>query len=204
MRSIHPRSSLRFFGFASVIAGALFATSSASAQEKTHYDGFYLRLGAGYGYMTTTESSNGQDLGKIKGSGGAFDLSIGGSPIPGLAIAGKLFAHWQSKPTVEVGNTSATADNTVVLVTIGPVVDFFPDSKNGGFHVGGGPMYSSLSAVNYTSTGYALGVFLGYDFHVGGKWSLGPNVQYVYSSSSKDAVNDKTSSIVVFFSALDY
>jgi hypothetical protein len=204
MRSNLIRSSLRFFTAASVIAGALIATSTASAQEATHYDGFYLRLGAGYGYMTTTESSGGQDLGKIKGPGGALDITIGGSPIPGLAIAGKLFTQWQTKPTVEVGGTSGEADKTVVLAGIGPVVDFFPDSKNGGFHIGGGPLYSSLSAVNYTSTGYAIALFTGYDFHVGGKWSLGPNVQFLYSSSSKDTFTDKTTSIVVFFSALDY
>ena len=199
--------SIRRWSVIAVSLASFSIAASAAAQgepERTHYDGFYLRLGAGYGYMTTTESIGGQDAGKIKGAGGAFDLVIGGSPIPGLAIGGKLFSQWQTKPTVEVGSTSVESDKTVVLVSIGPVVDFFPDSKNGGFHVGGGPLYSSLSAVNYTSTGYALAVFAGYDFHVGGKWSLGPNVQFLYSSTSKDTVNDKTTSIAVFFSALDY
>ena len=108
---------------------------------------------------------------------------------------------------VETGAVSAKADKTIFALTIGPSVDAFPDPK-GGFHVGGGLGYGTMNAVNYTSTGYELHVFTGYDFWIGNNWSIGPMLRFMASKTSKDvgagSIKDTTTSIALMVTVLDH
>jgi hypothetical protein len=177
------------------------AQPDASEPPGAHtHDGFHLRLGVGYGYMTTTESPI---EAKIKGPGSAWLLTIGGTPVPGLVIGGTLYTHIQPKPTYEFGGQSGESSKAVFLLGIGPMVDFYPDPK-GGLHFGGTLLYSSLNAVNYTSSGYGAGLFGGYDFFFSNQWSVGPLLQAVYSKTSKDPVTDSTASIALLITVTDH
>lgn len=203
----------------SVIAASLlslpiaFVASSASAAEPVQevvagehtHDGFYMRLGAGYGYMTTSSSVTGQaNSASIKGVGPAFQMSFGGTPIPGLVIAGTMFMHLQSKPSVDLGNgQSADANSSVFLLSLGPIVDYYPD-PHGGLHFGGGPLFSTFNGINYTSTGFGATVFGGYDLWIGKSWSFGPALQYNFSHASKDPETDTSNSIAVMLSFTDH
>lgn len=170
------------------------AAPVAEGGARTH-DGFYLRMGGGYGYMTTSVDPINST---IKGTGSAWLLTIGGTIIPGLVIGGTMFTHLQSKPTVEVGGQSGTVDKTLFLLGFGPTVDFYPDPKQG-LHFGGGLSYSTFNAVNYTSTGYGANVFGGYDLFFSDSWSIGPMLQLAYSNTSKDlgGVTEKDSAISI-------
>ena len=174
--------------------------ASADARGVRTHDGFHLRLGVGYGYMTTSVEPG---AGKIKGPGSAWLLTIGGTPVPGLVIGGTLFTHVQGKPTVEQGNFSGEASKAVFLLGIGPTVDFYPDPK-GGLHFGGSLLYTSLNSVNYTSTGFGAHVFGGYDLFFSDQWSVGPTLQLVFSKTAKDPEKDTTTSISAMITLLDH
>jgi len=173
------------------------------------HDGFYLRLTAGYGMMPikrTTTPESGET--KISGNGAEFDLSIGGSPIRGLAIAGTVLAHVVSSPTVKAGNIEAKASDAVFMTYFGPTVDGYPD-PTGGFHVGGGIGYGTVSAVNYDATGLALQAFTGYDFWIGKSWSVGPLLRALWVNGKKDigagaSINDSGTSITLGISFTDH
>jgi len=118
-------------------------------------------------------------------------------------IGGTLLTHVQGKPTVEVGNQSTEATNSVFLLGIGPTVDYYIDPK-GGLHFGGSLLYTSLNAVNYTSTGFGVHVFGGYDFFFSDQWSIGPTLQLAFSKTSKDPEKDTTTSISAMITIVDH
>jgi len=182
-----------------VAAPAAAAAAPEPAGAHTH-DGFYLRLGGGLGYQSTSEDPDG---GKIKGTGTSWLLSIGGTPVPGLTIAGTIFTVFQSKPSVTIGNLTADANSAVWMTGIGPIVDYYFDPHEG-FHLGGGPLFTSLNAINYTATGYGVTAFTGYDFWIGNQWSVGPTLQLAYSHTSKDNFSDSSTSASLMITFLDH
>jgi len=179
-------------------------TYAAPEPKGAHYhDGFYLRLGAGIGWMgvtETTEPASGEA--KLKGTGTAWHLTIGGTIIPGLAIGGTLFTHI-IKPSVETAAGTVTADKSIFSLALGPTVDWFPDPA-GGFHAGAGLGWGTMNAINYTSTGYELHVFTGYDFFFSDNWSVGPMLQLSAQKTSKDNFRDSTTSISLMVTLLDH
>ncbi len=157
------------------------------------------------GVKETTTPATGE--GKISGNGGECDLSIGGSPIRGRAIAGTVLAHVVSSPTVKVGDVEVKANNSVFMTYFGPTVDGYPD-PTGGFHVGGGVGYGTVSSVNYDASGLALQAFTGYDFWIGNSWSVGPLLRALWVNGKKESgpitVNDSGTSITLGVSFVDH
>jgi hypothetical protein len=173
-----------------------------SGGARTH-DGFYLRMGAGFGYLTTSASVGaGADV-TVKGLGPAFQLSIGGTPVRGLVIAGTLFTHVQPSPSVEAGGASVSSDKTLFWLGLGPLVEYYIDPK-GGLHFGASLLYSTFNGVNYTSTGFGGGLHGGYDFFFSDRWSVGPGLQMIYSKTSKDPEKDSSLSIALMVSVVDH
>lgn len=184
------------------------------------HDGFYLRMALGLGPLNTTSSVDGidQDI-KTKGSGPAFDLYIGGSPVPGFVVGGALMWQVSLKPTVDAGSAPAstggiTTDNpkSVALSQLGVFVDGFPD-PSGGFHIGGALTLASLASSDSDGntsdnnpTGWGLDVMTGYDFWVGTQWSLGVLGRFGYAHTTFGAGNihesDSSPSAAISFSAL--
>jgi hypothetical protein len=182
-------------------AGAPAPAAPPAAPEphgaRTH-DGFYLRLGGGYGYTSTSTDPET----KLKGGGGAFGLSIGGSPIPGLAIAGTMFVQLQ-KTSITVNGNDFPNDTNWFYLGIGPLVDFYPDPK-AGLHFGGTVHYATWSRTNLTAGGYGLGLHGGYDFFFSDSWSVGPTLQLLYANTDKDSVKFSTTSVSLMITLVDH
>jgi len=124
----------------------------------------------------------GGDL-SVHGAGVAFDLSLGGSPTPGLVIGGGLLYQEAFKPSFDwklgnaaVSGSAATGEeDSLGFVLFGPMIDAFPN-PNGGFHFGGliGPAWVGLADQNdNASSGFGLSVWAGYMWWVSSQWSLG-------------------------------
>lgn len=211
---------------------SLFAGASASAQTapamhvetppppppvaRTYHlhDGFYLRLalGAGYASAGLDAYSGASTDATVSGGGGAFDLMIGGSPAPGLAIGGGFLANSVISPGFSAAGQSHNLDRSMGLVLVGPFIDGFIDPKNG-FHVGGmlgaaaldfGTNADHASSTTYKGAGMAL--WLGYDAWVAADWSLGGMLRFggARVSTSEGGMTETATSrnISLLFTAL--
>lgn len=183
-----------------------------------NHDGFYLRMGIGYGRGSVT--SKGKVLGidieaKFEGGGPSYELLLGGTIGSGFVLGGGFVGQDISEPKITVTGGGGALDSSSIaknqslgVVVLGPMVDWFPDPKGGG-HVGamvgiGGIGLSGDDGKSSSGTGASL--WGGYDFWVGEQWSLGPELRVVYVSAHRDVIgsrlNDKATSIEVLFTAL--
>jgi hypothetical protein len=156
-------------------------------EPKTRYyhDGFYLRLSTGYAYLNVSTSlSNGAGSSGLSGSGGAFDVLVGGTPAPGLVVGGGLLSEQIFDPGTtihtSVGGVVTRGSGSLGFLMIGPFVDAFP-MPAGGFHFGGmlGLAGNSLrSNTDDVSGGLGLALWMGYMWWVSSQWSLGIEGRY--------------------------
>ena len=157
---------------------------------ETH-DGFYLRFSLGGGPLSmqrdgevSAEGSGGlvfSGESSINGAAGHGELSIGGTPGGGLAIAGTLLTYGIQEPVLEFDAGGETdLGGPLNVIVLGASVDWFPN-PNGGFHFGG--LLGLVAAAAETPAGSAfenigggggaLSVQVGYDWWIGDEWSLG-------------------------------
>jgi len=157
------------------------------------HDGFYLRGSIGHGWMGTKFSEGLLAERRLGGQSGAFDIQLGGSPSPGLALGGGLFISGMEHEDVRrFGDTEGGDPGTVGMLAVGPFIDYFPDPK-GGFHFGG---MLGLGALAFETAddddveasfdddergggGGAIGAWVGYDWWIGREWSLGVQLRYL-------------------------
>jgi len=175
--------------------------------ERNH-DGFYLRMtvGGGYSYVVQTyEGPQPQNIGgfalggspspgdvKVSGGTTAFDIMLGGTPVPGLVIGGGLFFNVTPSPDVKVLDVTATSKSDLTVFLLGMFADIFPNPK-GGFHVGGIAGIATVDwsggGINGSASGFGGGAFAGYDAWVGKQWSLGGLVRALGVSTANDSYN---------------
>jgi opacity protein-like surface antigen len=156
---------------------------------ETH-DGFYLRLALAFGRLSIEregeaagQSGLGVYQGKSSAEGAAVgsEISIGGTPGGGLAIAGTLLSYRLPQPKLKLDDGSEQElGGALDFYVLGAGVDWFP-SPTGGFHFGGllggavavadAPAGSPFEKIG--GAGGVLSVNIGYDFWVGDEWSLG-------------------------------
>jgi len=143
------------------------------------HDGLYLRMALGLGLGGALVSSDSRAIGdySFAGSGGALDLLIGGTPLPGLALGGALSALGIDNDRRKVDGQTIAGDVTGNLGMLGFFADAFPDPE-GGFHFGGAlGVASSASEIKggrkFQGGGLGLEAWGGYDFWVSEQWSLG-------------------------------
>lgn len=202
MRKVHAR-----FTSVGAIALAVSISTTAMAEEpasgyappaypskagaQTH-DGFYLRMGLGLGYLSAKDklefsfgntTSSGDAT--ISGTGVSGEFALGGTVAPGLVLGGASQFGVFPKPKVSSGGQSVTADNGVVLSSLGFLIDYYIDPKDG-FHIQGLVGYATLQSTNSsnnskTPSGLALSAGVGKEWWVGDEWSVGilGRVQYV-------------------------
>jgi hypothetical protein len=173
------------------------------------HDGFYLRASIGFGSLSAGFDDNDPSGKDLTGSGATlgFDLMVGGSPSPGLALGGGFLAQGAFPTELERGNYRQ--DRSISAFIVGPFIDGFPNA-NRGWHIGG---LVGLAAVNVEQAdedgvsetrGFGGAVFLGYDFWVAEEWSVGPmlRVSGTLTSNQDDDVDASTFSTLVGFTAL--
>ena len=161
---------------------------------RTH-DGFFLRTGLG-GASLSLKPPVGETL---SGSGGAFDLAIGGTLGSGFVLAGDL-AFNSFKKTV------FNTDITYTLVSLSLLGDWYFDPK-GGLHAQLGLGSAGVDAAARGTSGsvgnggiVTLGV--GYDAFVSDEWSLGGLLRFQRVTLKKDDVETATvTNVGVFFVA---
>lgn len=143
--------------------------------DKTH-DGFYVRISFGFGSQSTT-LDDGTPYPNYDSTAGAlvFNGLVGGAPAPGVIIGGSLALD--SLPSTTFSTDGYEAKTGLNLVSVGPFIDGYPDSR-GGFHLGGtvGPSIAKLTTnpgFGTKSAGVGLAAWLGYDWWVADQWSVG-------------------------------
>ncbi len=145
--------------------------------DKIH-DGFYARLSFGFGSQSTT-LDDGSPAPNFEATAGALVIHVlvGGAPAPGIVIGGSLGLDSLPSTTFDAadGYQLKTGLN---LVSIGPFIDGYPDSR-GGFHLGGtvGPTFAKLTTgtgmPDNSAAGIGLAAWLGFDWWVADQWSVG-------------------------------
>jgi len=179
------------------------------------HDRFYLRLSLGGGTLGTSgnlDPDNGTTF-DTRGGCVAFDLAIGGTPVPGFVIGGDYAFQEAFRPHIKLrsGSISAEqdADVNTVFGVLGPFVDWFPD-PSGGFHFGGTLGLAVLSSADdngnvsnsVSESGFGYAFRLGYDAWVSRQWALGVLGQFVGGSVSTDSRSPRERDSVASFSVL--
>lgn len=180
---------------------------------RTH-DGFYLRLGLGFGYGQVTTEFAGTE---VDYSGGAvlFDLLLGGTIANTLVIGGGITATSIANPEVSVDEQDeplGSTEESLGVTNLGLFVDVFFAPKSGG-HVGGMIGFGGIGLEDENedpATGLGLSLFGGYDFWVGDQWALGVNGRYLYVSAEREftdfelTLRDRAHTFGVMFTALHH
>lgn len=164
------------------------------------HDGFFLRMAAGPSYTYLNVSENDQDpTYSLSGFGGALDISIGGSLMPGLILAGSLNAGWVNEPKLtakadaSVAGEGTQTDKQLSVFMLSLLADFYPRPEQG-FHFGGAFGFGGSELqdrrTNRTSVvqpgGVAASLHAGYEWWIADEWSIGVmgRLTYVYLSDS--------------------
>jgi hypothetical protein len=171
----------------------LAAADSAPAKPVTRtdkwHDGFYLRVNLGFATQwTTIDDATTVPNYSAKGTTIAADLLIGGAPSPGIIFGGALLL--ESLPSSKFEADSASAKTGMLLGSIGPFIDGYPNPR-GGFHSGG---MLGVSAARLTGNhhfapertyGFGVATWLGYDCWVADQWGIGGLLQFSGAHTSQ-------------------
>jgi len=182
---------------AGTLCAAIGFSSEAKADPRTH-DGFYLQLGAGLGYMSTTAEVEALNV-EYKYSSMTFPsaLLLGGTVGP-VVIGGGFTWDYGFSPSVEFDGEEQDLEGlTLTLVGVGLFADIYPN-PNEGLHfqpfVGFGALSATYEGETSSNdpTGMILAVGVGYDFWVADEWSIGPMFRFAYAPLSRDDVSFNT------------
>ncbi len=198
------RKFLRAFATLSSAALAwLLPVQEAQAEPHSH-DGFILQSSLTVGYASLSEKAVQDDLSekyKYTGVTAAFDLLLGGTPVPGLALGGGLATRSLVDPTIENAGTKVdTADVSIDLDTITAFVQWYPTVTDGlflGAQLGYGSASVEAGDVIYDThtSGPVFSAIVGYEWWVGAEWSLGVAGQLAaaFLKGTNDGVESKLS-----------
>ena len=177
------------------LASILVTTSLAGvaqAEDETH-DGFFLRLGLNFGPLIgSLEPEVGVGEADYSGLTIGSDLLLGGTLADGFVLGGALITGSTSDPTIKVGDLEGEGDGNLILAGLGVFANYYFDPTQGG-HL---QAILGFAAVDFVSssgtsggndpTGVMLGFGGGYDFWIGGEWSIGPFARVLYAPTSAD------------------
>jgi hypothetical protein len=176
------------------------------------HNGFYASASTGFGHVVATGSGPSGSAASISGLAMNFDSAIGGSPVPGLAIAfvaggaTRIASEFKGGPVVTATSTVGNVQGPPMALTgnartstflLGLRADWFPVAT-GPWHVGldvglGGVSVTDDAGKTISGVSVAGSIFGGYQGWLGPGWSLGiagvvsaaPSLNMV-DSSNKD------------------
>jgi hypothetical protein len=162
------------------------------------HNGLYLRGGVGAAFMTGTVSLNGTGA-DVSGLGAAFELAIGGTPIPGLVVGFGMYFNLTPEPsltgTVGTDHFDGYPAGQLFSMVGGPLIDFYPNPTKG-FHLqaaaGAGPVdwevgrtgLTQVPGVPYSGGGGGFMIGAGYETWTGREWSFGGLLRFGWQSAS--------------------
>jgi hypothetical protein len=178
------------------------------------HDGFYLRMGIGFGRLYAKMHSDdsaqlgGSVDGSLAGGGLSAEFSLGGTIAPGLVLGGGFWGIGAGNPGMrhlEVGGASHAplTLQSAGLGLLGPFVDYYLNPKTG-LHFQGALGLGTLNVTRSITDasghivedkkqagglGFMLGA--GYEWWVGEQWSIGGILRMVYVSTETNG-NDNT------------
>ena len=177
----------------------LFLGTSAWAQNTpgahTH-DGFFLRLGTGFGFAAASASEEG-DTATFKGGSSIFDFGVGGVVVWSLALHANIY-NWQMvNPTYEYESddqsisfeTGNNVKGRQVGFGLGLSYYFMPVNIYLSAIFGGGALYLDVGAITIGQTegGLALRFMAGKEWWASDNWGLGLAIVSDYSSVPSEA-----------------
>lgn len=158
------------------------------------HGGFYLRVGFGLGYLEDSlrlDQENSAPASPVSmtlhGVAVSFDGAVGGT-VNGIVIGVELLGADVYDPSLHYqGNRQPFGLDTVTLMLIGPMIDYYPDPERG-FHMQLAAGYSELfgedaqgnsTVDNPRGAGFCAGI--GYEFWIQPEWSVGFMGRFSYS-----------------------
>ncbi len=145
------------------------------------HDGFYVRMGIGFGSLDVKVKPDEGENFDISSSGVAFDFGLGGTPVDGFVIGGRLVGIAGSDPTVKAGDQERETAGDAMVSMVQLFTDVYP-MPEAGLHLMAavGPAdfgYSHRSTTSgeadviMSGVGYTIGA--GWEGWVGKEWSIG-------------------------------
>lgn len=164
------------------------SSEPADCSQNPIHSGFYLRITAGFGYVSLAGSGPGGTA-KISGLGDNSIIAIGGNIARGLVLAGtiqesSITTTFKGGPFVGESVTTngqskaASSQADAASSEIGLLVDWYP-KPTGGWHAGLSAGLGAASVMNHADNSTMVGasaagsVFGGYDWAIGSDWSIG-------------------------------
>jgi hypothetical protein len=159
------------------------------------HDGFFARSEPGVAvlFASVRDEGDAPRRSAVRGVGQSAALSLGGTPLPGWVVGGKL---WTARidPVFHEGNATLNPDDDSVKLTvleIGPFVDWYPDPRRG-FHA----FASSAFAIQIESDtkgnpreppafGGSLGLGVGHEWFLASEFSLGATLRSGFGFSER-------------------
>jgi hypothetical protein len=149
------------------------------------HDGFYLRLGMGFGsYSEAIRQEDADKQTTVSGIASVSEFALGGAVRPGLVFGGGVWTSTilASARTIR-GNPppGEVIDGRGDFQLVGPFFDYYPDPR-GGLHMQGAIGIAnvrglSVDSVNFDKDSISVGggvMFgVGYDWWVSNEWSVG-------------------------------
>lgn len=161
------------------------STTEVAARGAHVHDGFYLRLGTGFGSYSETLRRSGEDNDTlITGITSAGEWTLGGTIRPGLIIGGGVFsATTLASDRVVRGSTPPgdIVDARGDFAIVGPFFDYYFDPRKG-LHVEGALGIANVRGLSIESgsfdkdhiaVGFGMVAGFGYEWWVSNEWSIG-------------------------------
>ena len=171
------------------------------------HEGFFLRLGIGFGYLNMRTEFMDVDL-DIKGPAGHLQVALGGNLAPNLILFGQLFVNAINEPTVEFdGEEEDAEDMTASIGALGVGLAYYLPSN---VYFSGTLALSQLRLSEESGDeedfeseyGPALMGQIGKEWWVSDNWGLGLAGQFLVSSNKDD--EDAEGSLDVTWTTLGF
>jgi hypothetical protein len=172
------------FAFAAVSLAALARTAAAQSYTPPQgpaHEGLYIHLHLGPAY-----TSFGDDQLKVHGTGGSFDLAVGGAIRPRVIVFAEVFDDIAQAPSVEIGGqTGTTSDDTNAgVIGVGGGVAYYTPSN---IYVAATLAAAKITVQTKDDTsnsdfGPGVSLKVGKEWMVSPKWGLGVGGQMFLGS----------------------
>jgi hypothetical protein len=175
------------------------------------HDGFFLRLTAGLGYMTASETYGGA-TDTYSGVGATFGAAFGGAIAPNLILFGEFLGTSVADPAYDVsgsGGGSGSMSGDMTLFGFGPGIAYYIEPIN--LYLSGTLAFSQVSftdssygnyATSDTNWGVGASFVVGKEWWVARDWGIGLAGQLHLASMSDNVQGYDTRMTAAAFSLL--